>query len=65
MARIGQLQSAVHRVGLEARKAANKLAPGYFQTKNLFALIYQLNMADPPQVNFVAWADAALANRVP
>ena len=63
MAKIGQLQSAVTRANLDTLKAANKLARECFQTRYLSTRINQLNVDDPLQVNFVAWADAALANR--
>ena len=64
MAKIGQLQSAVTRANLGTLKAANKLARECFQTRFLSTRINQLQVDDPLDVNFVAWSDAALANRV-
>ena len=64
MAKIGQLQSAVSRANLETVRAANKLVRECFQTRYLSTKINQLNLDDPKDVQFVAWSDAALANRI-
>jgi hypothetical protein len=64
MAKIGQLQSSVTKANLETVKAANKLVRECFQTRFLSTKINQLNLEDPKDVQFVAWSDAALANRM-
>jgi len=64
MAKIGQLQSSVTKANLGTVKAANKLVRECFQTRFLSTKINQLNLEDPKDVQFVAWSDAALANRM-
>ena len=64
MAKLGQLQSAVPHANLSTIRAVNKLIRECFQTRHLSARINQLNIEDPAEVEFVAWSDAALANRI-
>ena len=42
----------------------NRLVRECFQTRHLSTRINQLEVQDPSQVCFVAWSDAALANRI-
>lgn len=63
MAKTGQLQSAVPKAMVDTLKAANKLARECFQTRYISTKINQLHVDDPKNVQFVAWNDAALANR--
>ena len=63
-ARLGQLQSEIARATVGTIKATNKLIRECFQTRHMSTRINQLGVQDPSQVCFVAWSDAALANRV-
>ncbi|CAK8996451.1 Retrovirus-related Pol polyprotein from transposon RE1 (Retro element 1) (AtRE1) [Includes: Protease RE1, partial [Durusdinium trenchii] len=64
MARLGQLQSSITKANIETIKATNKLIRENFQHRYLSARINQLGVEDPRSVHFVAWSDAALANRI-
>ena len=64
MVKTGQLQSAVPKANVDTLKAANKLARECFQTRYMSTKINQLHVDDPKNVQFVAWNDAALANRI-
>ena len=64
MAKVGQLQSAVPTANLDTLKAANKIVRECFQTRYMSTKINQLHVDDPKNVQFVAWRDAALANRI-
>ena len=63
-ARLGQLQSEISRATISTAKAANKLVRECFSSRHLSTRINQLQVDDPKQVVFVAWSDAALANRI-
>ena len=62
--RLGQLQSEISKATVGTLKAANRLVRECFQTRHLSTRINQLDVLDPKDVCFVAWSDAALANRV-
>jgi len=62
-ARLGQLQSEVAHATVDTIKKVNKLIRECFQTRHLSTRINQLQVSDPRQVVFLAWSDAALANR--
>ena len=63
-ARLAQLQSEIARATVGAIKSTNKLIREYFQTRPLSTDINQLHIDDPRKVCFVAFSDAALANRI-
>ena len=62
--RLGQLQSEISKATVGTLKAANKLVRECFQTRHLSTRINQIDVSDPLDVCFVAWSDAALANRI-
>lgn len=64
MARLGQLQSSITKANIDTIKATNKLIRENFQHRYLSARINQIHVEDPRDVHFVAWSDAALANRI-
>lgn len=62
-AKLGQLQSDITKATVETLRKANRLAREAFQDRFSSTNINQLNVRDPKEVHFVAWSDAALANR--
>lgn len=62
-AKLGILQSMVTKATVETLKAANKLVRELHQQKYISAKISPLPVQDPKDVCFIAWSDAALANR--
>ena len=62
-AKLGQLQSDITKATVETLKKANRLAREAFQDRFVSTRINQLGVASPKEVHFVAWSDAALANR--
>ena len=63
-ARLGQLQSEISKATVATAKATNKLIRECFNTRHISTKINQLFVDDPEKMVFVAWSDAALANRI-
>ena len=62
-AKLGILQSMVTKATVETLKIANKLVREIHQQKFLSTKISHLPLEDPKDACFIAWSDAALANR--
>ncbi|CAL1166991.1 unnamed protein product [Cladocopium goreaui] len=63
-ARLGQLQSEISKATVGTAKSTNRLIRECFNSRHLSTRINQLHVEDPTKVVFVAWSDAALANRI-
>lgn len=62
-AKLGQLQSDITKATVGTLKQTNKLAREAFHDRYVSTKVNQLQVGDPADMTFVAWSDAAHANR--